>query len=163
MHADRAREQTAAERARKEGAVSAVQNVMRALLEPRTPAGAPRPATAVVPAAAPAQAAVDAPPPARAAVAASAPAAPVATAETADPFIDSFLCTSCNDCMKVNPRLFLYNANKQAYLADPTVGTFAELLKAAEGCPARCIHVGTPRPGDASATPALLAKAAKFR
>jgi ferredoxin len=97
----------------------------------------------------------------------AAPPAPAAQSqavpETAEPYIDSFLCTSCNDCMKVNPRLFLYNANKQAYLADPSVGTFAELLKAAEGCPARCIHVGTPRPGDATATPALLAKSAKFR
>jgi ferredoxin len=158
------REQTAAERARKEGAASAVQSVMRALLEPRrATAGAAQPAAptvAVVAAAAsPAPAVAEAPRAAPPAPAAQSQAVP----ETAEPYIDSFLCTSCNDCMKVNPRLFLYNANKQAYLADPSVGTFAELLKAAEGCPARCIHVGTPRPGDATATPALLAKSAKFR
>ena len=42
------------------------------------------------------------------------------------------MCTSCNDCMKVNARLFLYNAEKQAYLGDPANGTYAELVKAAE-------------------------------
>ena len=81
---------------------------------------------------------------------------------TIDPYIDSFLCTSCNDCFKIIPRLFAYDANKQAYIADARAGTFAELVKAAEGCPARCIHPGTPRPGDASATPPIVAKAAKF-
>ncbi|MCS7023310.1 MAG: ferredoxin [Bryobacteraceae bacterium] len=80
-----------------------------------------------------------------------------------DPYIDSFLCTSCNDCIKINPRMFQYNADKQAYLADPAAGTYAELVKAAEGCPAKCIHPGLPRPGDQTATPDLIAKAAKFR
>ncbi|MBL8211728.1 MAG: hypothetical protein JNK87_13495, partial [Bryobacterales bacterium] len=82
---------------------------------------------------------------------------------SADPYIDSFLCTSCNDCMKVNARLFLYDGNKQAYLGPLDHGTFADLVKAAEGCPAKCIHPGTPRPGDASATPAVLARAAKLK
>ena len=41
-------------------------------------------------------------------------------------------------------------------------GTFAELVKAAEGCPAKCIHPGTPRPGDRTATPQLIARAAKY-
>jgi ferredoxin len=90
--------------------------------------------------------------------------APAATTSevVADPYIESSLCTSCNDCMKINSRMFLYNAEKQAYISDPTTGTFAELVKAAEGCPARCIHPGAPRPGDRSATPQLIARAAKF-
>jgi len=41
--------------------------------------------------------------------------------------------------------------------------TFAELVKAAEGCPAKCIHPGAPRPDDKTATPAVRAKAAKFQ
>ena len=89
--------------------------------------------------------------------------APVLVEEAEDPYIESTMCTSCNDCMKVNPRLFLYNAEKQAYLGDPRTGTYAELVKAAEACPAKCIHPGTPRPGDATATPALRAKAAKLK
>lgn len=109
------------------------------------------------------------PPAASAAAAPSAAETPASTApgaaaaaESMDPYIDSSLCTSCNDCMKVNSRMFLYNADKQAYLGDPANGTFAELVKAAEGCPAKCIHPGTPRPGDRTATPQLIARAAKY-
>jgi ferredoxin len=96
--------------------------------------------------------------------------APVAAenAETAvsvseEPYIDTFLCTSCNDCMKVNPLLFRYDANKQASIADARAGTFAELVKAAEGCPARCIHPGLPRADDATATASVRARAAQFQ
>ena len=81
----------------------------------------------------------------------------------ADPYIDSFLCTSCNDCFKINNRLFAYDANKQAYIADARAGTYAQLVKAAAGCPASCIHPGTPRPDDKTATPQILATAARFR
>jgi hypothetical protein len=59
--------------------------------------------------------------------------------------------------------MFLYNAEKQAYIGDASAGTYAELVKAAEGCPAKCIHPGLPRNGDTTATPALIARAAKFR
>ncbi len=97
------------------------------------------------------------------AAAAAVEEATVIAATTEDPYIDSFLCTSCNDCFKINSRVFQYDGNKQAYIADASAGTFAELVKAAEGCPARCIHPGTPRPGDSTATPQLLAKAAKLR
>lgn len=65
--------------------------------------------------------------------------------------------------MKVNALLFLYDGNKQAYISDPKLGVFADLVKAAEGCPAKCIHPGAPRPGDASATPQMIARAAKFK
>jgi ferredoxin len=77
-------------------------------------------------------------------------------------YIDSFLCTTCNDCIDVNPRMFRYNDNKQAELTDPAAGTFKELVKAAEVCPARCIHPGTPCDGDTTTTPALIERAAKF-
>ena len=79
-----------------------------------------------------------------------------------DPYIESSMCTSCNDCTKINPRLFVYNADKQAYISDPRAGSYAELVKAAEGCPAKCIHPGSPRPDDRTATPALRARGAKL-
>jgi len=124
------------------------------LLLPPMPAFAPPPAA---PPAAPSAAVSPADQPAATVV------APEAEPEISeDPYIDSFLCTSCNDCMKVNRLLFLYDGNKQAYIGDPKVGTFAELVKAAEGCPAKCIHPGKPRPGDTSATPQVLARAAKL-
>ena len=104
------------------------------------------------------------------ATSAAAPAPPEAVppapeppaAPASGPRIDSFLCTTCNECTQLNPRMFNYDDNKQAFIADAEAGTFAELVKAAEKCPARCIHPGTPRPGDKTATKALVARAAKF-
>ena len=61
-----------------------------------------------------------------------------------DPWIESILCTSCDDCMSVNKLLFAYNENKQAVIRDPKAGTFAELVESAELCPGRCIHPGKP-------------------
>ena len=58
--------------------------------------------------------------------------------------------------------MFQYNANKQAVVADAKAGTFAELVKAAEKCPARCIHPGAPRDDDDTATEDLIEKAAQF-
>ena len=86
--------------------------------------------------------------------------APVPVA--AGPYIDSDLCTTCNDCLKINPILFVYNADNQAKIGDPLSGTYAELVKAAEKCPARCIHPGTPRPEDKTATARMVSRGAKF-
>jgi len=79
-----------------------------------------------------------------------------------EPYIDAVLCTSCNECTNLNSRLFQYNADKQAFIADATAGTFAELVKGAKLCPAKCIHPGKPRSNDATATPELIARAAEF-
>lgn len=79
-----------------------------------------------------------------------------------EPYIDSFLCTSCNECINLNPRMFKYNHDKQAYLADLETGTFAQLVKAAEACPAKCIHPGSPRPNDSTATPEMVERAKVF-
>jgi ferredoxin len=79
-----------------------------------------------------------------------------------EPFIDSIMCTSCNDCTDINPRLFKYNSDKQAYIADAAAGTFEELVRATEKCPARCIHPGKPRADDATATAELITRAAPF-
>jgi ferredoxin len=76
---------------------------------------------------------------------AEAAVAPVPEAvEIEEPWIDTALCTSCNDCLDINPLLFVYNANKQAVIGDPSAGTFEQLVKGAEKCPARCIHPGKP-------------------
>ncbi len=77
-------------------------------------------------------------------------------------WIESELCTTCNACTNLNGRLFKYNGDKQAYIADLAAGTFEEMVRAAELCPAKCIHPGAPRAGDASATPDLVARAAPF-
>jgi pyruvate-ferredoxin/flavodoxin oxidoreductase len=88
-------------------------------------------------------------PAAIAAAPASPPAAAVAVAEddeemAMEPYIDTERCTTCNDCININGKLFAYNENKQAYIKDPRAGTFRELVMAAEKCPAELIHPGTP-------------------
>ncbi|MFW5950918.1 MAG: 2-oxoacid:acceptor oxidoreductase family protein [Gemmatimonadota bacterium] len=61
-----------------------------------------------------------------------------------EPYIETARCTTCNECTNLNNRMFKYDENKQAYIADATAGTFKELVMAAERCPAGIIHPGTP-------------------
>ncbi|MCB1870155.1 MAG: ferredoxin [Gammaproteobacteria bacterium] len=79
-----------------------------------------------------------------------------------EPWIDTPLCTSCNDCLKVNALLFTYNEEKQALLGDPKKGTYAQLVQAAELCPAKCIHPGMPLNPDEPGLDALIQRAAPF-
>ena len=48
------------------------------------------------------------------------------------PWIESALCTTCNECTNINPQMFKYNGDKQATIADASKGTFLQLVKAAE-------------------------------
>ncbi len=61
-----------------------------------------------------------------------------------EPWIDTPMCTSCNECTQINGQMFAYDASQQAYIKDPRAGTFAQLVQAAEKCPAEIIHPGTP-------------------
>ena len=103
--------------------------------------GASDPVAALLPAAAPA---------ARPAAASAAPAAAPAADDDGDgalvdgPWIDQTLCTTCDDCINLNKKLFGYNADKKATILDAKAGTYQELVLAAERCPARCIHPGDP-------------------
>ncbi|MFQ5549945.1 MAG: 4Fe-4S domain-containing protein, partial [Gemmatimonadales bacterium] len=60
------------------------------------------------------------------------------------PYIETARCTSCDECINVNRRLFAYDDNKQAVVQDPNAGTFRELVMAAEKCPVEIIHPGAP-------------------
>lgn len=101
----------------------------------------PAPAAVVAEVAAPAAASAPA-----AVAAAPAPAAPAAdeSDDAVEPWIDTDRCTTCNECTNLNGKMFAYNENKQAYLKDMRAGTFAQLVQAAERCPAGLIHPGTP-------------------
>lgn len=79
-----------------------------------------------------------------------------------EPWIDTPLCTSCNDCMKINPLLFIYNEEKQALLGDLSTATFAQLVQAAEKCPAKCIHPGKPLNPNEPDLDRLILRAAPF-
>jgi pyruvate-ferredoxin/flavodoxin oxidoreductase len=79
--------------------------------------------------------------------AAAAVAAPVADDDDImgnEPYIDTLRCTSCDDCLKINPKVFVYDDEQQAYIADAKAGTFKQMVMAAEACPAECIHPGDP-------------------
>jgi ferredoxin len=79
-----------------------------------------------------------------------------------EPWIDSILCTTCDDCMVISKLLFVYNDDKQAYIPDAKLGTYAELVKAAEACPARCIHPGKPLDPSESGLEELILRAEPF-
>ncbi len=78
------------------------------------------------------------------------------------PWIESALCTSCNDCVNLNKRMFNYNEKKQAFIADPKAGTFKQLVMAAEKCPVCIIHPGSPLNANEPGLEGLIKRAEKF-
>lgn len=60
------------------------------------------------------------------------------------PWLETEECTSCDECIKLNPAMFAYNNDKKAYIKDPQAGPYQDLVKAAEKCTARVIHPGLP-------------------
>jgi len=95
-----------------------------------------------------------------AAAAESAAAAPERNADEA--YIETERCTSCNECTLINDRMFAYNANKQAFIADPNAGTYRQLVEAAESCQVAIIHPGRPRNPNEAGLDELIERAASF-
>jgi ferredoxin len=79
---------------------------------------------------------------------------------SAEVWVETFRCTSCNDCTNKLPSVFKYNADKQAYVHDATKGTFAQIVSIAENCPAKCIHPGLPHNPNESGAEELIKRAA---
>ena len=77
-------------------------------------------------------------------------------------WLETEMCTTCDDCMGINKMMFVYNENKQAILKDVEAGTFADLVKAAEICPAKCIHPGKPLDPNEPGLEELVARAEPF-
>jgi hypothetical protein len=101
--------------------------------------------------------------------AAAAPAAaPTAAGEAAtapasdDPWIETIRCTSCNECKEINDRMFAYDEDNRAYIADPDAGTYRELVQAAETCQVAIIHPGKPRNPDEPGLEELIKRAEPF-
>ncbi len=80
-----------------------------------------------------------------------------------EPFIETARCTSCDECTKLNPHMFAYDENKQAYIKDASAGTFKELVQAAERCTAGIIHPGDPLNPDEPDLDKWVARAARFQ
>ncbi|MDH5751949.1 MAG: ferredoxin [Deltaproteobacteria bacterium] len=79
---------------------------------------------------------------------AAAPVASAAAEEAAPPseaaWIDERLCTSCDDCLDINKKIFAYNSNKKAIIKDPKGGPYKDIVRAAEKCASDAIHPGLP-------------------
>lgn len=108
--------------------------------------------------------------PAAAAALSSANAAPQSSVVPALPirdpdeaWIETARCPSCNECQTINDRMFKYNENKQAYIADISAGTYRQIVEAAEACQVAIIHPGKPRNPDESGLAELVERARPFR
>jgi ferredoxin len=107
-----------------------------------------------------------------AATAVTAPADTAAAATASEPdlparnpdeaWIDTARCPSCNECQTINDKMFKYNDNKQAYIADVRAGTFRQMVEAAEVCQVSIIHPGKPWNLNEPGLPELLERAATF-
>ncbi|NOR18807.1 MAG: hypothetical protein GQ538_01795 [Xanthomonadales bacterium] len=85
-----------------------------------------------------------------------------AEASSDDPWIETFRCTTCNECTELNDRMFAYDADKRAYIKDANAGTYRELVEAAEACQVAIIHPGKPRNPDESNLQELMERAESF-
>lgn len=81
---------------------------------------------------------------------------------SADPYIDTAMCTSCNECINLNQQMFKYNADKMAFIDDPKAGSFKDLVEAAEKCPVKIIHPGEPMNPNEPDLESLKKRAEKF-
>jgi pyruvate-ferredoxin/flavodoxin oxidoreductase len=88
-----------------------------------------------------------------------APATAASTAETATtaaaaiqtgdgymaPWLETENCTACDECIKINPKVFAYSKDNKASIINPEGGPYSDLVKAAERCTASVIHPGLPK------------------
>ncbi len=77
-------------------------------------------------------------------------------------YIETPRCNACDECTKKNPKMFIYNENKQAYIADIDAGTFRDLVESAEVCKVAIIHPGKPRNPDEPNLEDLIKRAEPF-
>jgi hypothetical protein len=94
-----------------------------------------------------------------------------ATSDVAEPggapspgeaWIETARCTTCDECTNLNARMFAYNEDKQACIADLHAGTFRDLVQAAEACQVAIIHPGEPWNPDEPGLDDLRQRAAAF-
>jgi pyruvate-ferredoxin/flavodoxin oxidoreductase len=72
------------------------------------------------------------------------PDAPQSNGNSMAPWLETEECTSCDECIDLNSKIFAYNSEKKAYILDPNGGPYQDLVKAAEKCTAGVIHPGLP-------------------
>ncbi len=103
------------------------------------------------------------PGPAATAALPEAPVAELAPERSPDEaYIETARCSTCNECTQINNKMFAYDGNQQAYIADLKAGTYAQLVEAAESCQVSVIHPGKPIHPDEPGLAALIERAAGF-
>jgi hypothetical protein len=65
--------------------------------------------------------------------------------------------------MQINKHMFLYDGNKQAYIADLKAGTYRQMVEAAESCQVSIIHPGKPWDPSEPDLEELIARAEPFQ
>jgi ferredoxin len=90
----------------------------------------------------------------------SVPAAPERNPDEA--WIETARCPSCDECQNINDKMFKYNDNKQAYIVDVKLGTYRQMVEAAESCQVAIIHPGKPWNPNEPGLSELVARAEAF-
>jgi len=98
-----------------------------------------------------------------AAVAGAATIAPAADGDYQPAWVDSPLCTACDECIDINPKIFAYNSDKLAVVINPKGGPYKDIVRSAEKCPADCIHPGTPWDKSEKGLDKLIKRAEKYQ
>ncbi|MBV5300072.1 MAG: ferredoxin [Rhodoferax sp.] len=92
----------------------------------------------------------------------AAPAEPAAERSPDEAYIETSRCSTCNECTQINSKMFAYDGNRQAYIADVNAGSYAQLVEAAENCQVSIIHPGKPRNPNEAGLEDLLKRAELF-
>jgi len=79
-----------------------------------------------------------------------------------EPYIETPRCSTCNECIQINNRMFAYNDNQQASIVDASAGTYRQLVEAAESCQVAIIHPGKPKDPNEPGVEELLKRAEAF-
>ena len=78
------------------------------------------------------------------------------------PWIETQSCSACEECIRINPRIFGYNSAGKAIIKDPDAGPYSDLVKAAERCKEGIIHPGVPRDRSSPEVQRWIARGAKY-
>jgi pyruvate-ferredoxin/flavodoxin oxidoreductase len=78
-------------------------------------------------------------------------------------WIETPECTSCDECININPGIFVYNDQGKAIVMNPRGGSFRDIVRAAEKCTAGCLHPGTPPNPSEPDVQKLIKRAEKYQ
>ncbi len=78
-------------------------------------------------------------------------------------WIDTPACTTCDECVEINPKIFAYNEEKKAVVVNPKGGPYKDIVRSAEKCTASCIHPGTPWNPNEKGLDKLAKRAVKYQ